>query len=47
MSLANTPEIQMKSSKLFYLVLLGLGPYFHEILVEDIEQAPIFTFGVD
>ena len=40
-------KVQMKSSKLSYVISHGLGPYFHEILVKDLEQAPSFTLGLD
>jgi hypothetical protein len=39
-------KVQMKSSKLSYVVSHGLGPYFHEILVKDLEKAPSFTLGL-
>jgi hypothetical protein len=40
-------KYQMKSRKLSYVVSNGLGPYFHEVTVEDLKNAPSFCLGLD
>jgi hypothetical protein len=40
-------KMKMKSSKLSYVISHGLGPYFHDLLVKDLKQAPSFTLGLD
>ena len=40
-------KIQMKSSKLSYVISHGLGPFFHSALVKDLQMAPSFTLGLD
>ena len=40
-------KIKMKSKKLSYVVSHGLGPFFHNLLVEDLQKAHSFTLGLD
>ena len=40
-------KMKMKRSKLSYMISHGLGPYFHDILVQDLRNAPSFTLGLD
>ena len=40
-------KMKMKSCKLSYMISHGLGPYFHDILVQDLRNAPSFTLGLD
>ena len=40
-------KIKLKSSKLSYVISHGLGPHFHDILMDDLKNAPCYTLGLD
>ena len=40
-------KMKMKRSKLSYVISHGLGPHFHDILMDDLGKAPCFTLGLD
>ena len=40
-------KLKMKSRKLSYVVSHGLGPFFHNLLVKDLQKAHSFTLGLD
>ena len=40
-------KYQMGKTKLAYVINLGLAPYFHEILLNDVKQFPHFSLSFD
>ena len=40
-------NFMLSSSKVSYIISYGLGPYFHNLLVEDIKRVSFYTLEVD
>jgi hypothetical protein len=40
-------KVKFKASKLSYMISHGLGPHFHDILLDDLRKAHSYTLGLD